>query len=104
MIKVGQIYKIDNDSTGVIYNYDEKLPYDNDDLSRCVDASLFFGWNGKDIQKAIDVAKDMNLGAHFISFLKCFEELKELLINGKRDEARKLLDEIYNSRKDIVRF
>ena len=27
MIKVGQIYKIDNDSTGVIYNYDEKLPY-----------------------------------------------------------------------------
>ena len=46
------------------------IPYDNDDLSRCVDASLFFGWNGKDIQKAIDVAKDMNLGAHFISFLK----------------------------------
>ena len=27
MIKVGQIYKIDNDSIGVIYNYDEKLPY-----------------------------------------------------------------------------
>lgn len=80
------------------------IPYDNDDLSRCVDASLFFGWNGKDIQKAIDTAKDMNLGAHFISFLKCFEELKELLINGKRDESRKLLDEIYNSRKDIVRF
>ena len=50
------------------------------------------------------VAKDMNLGAHFISFLKCFEELKELLINGKRDESRKMLDEIYNSRKDIVRF
>ena len=42
--------------------------------------------------------------ARRISFLKCFEELKELLINGKRDEARKLLDEIYNSRKDIVRF
>ena len=80
------------------------IPYDNDDLSRCVDASLFFGWNGKDIQKAIDVAKNMNLGAHFISFLKCFEKLKELLINGKRDGARKLLDEIYNSRKDIVRF
>ena len=33
-----------------------------------------------------------------------WEELKELLINGKRDEARKLLDEIYNSRKDIIRF
>ena len=33
-----------------------------------------------------------------------WEELKELLINGKRDEARKLLDEIYNSRKDIFRF
>ena len=53
---------------------------------------------------AIDVAKDMNLGAYFISFLKCFEELKELLINGKYDESSKLLDEIYNSRKDIVRF
>ena len=26
MIKVGQIYKIDND-IGIIYNYDEKLPY-----------------------------------------------------------------------------
>lgn len=80
------------------------IPYDNDDLSRCVDASLFFGWDGKDIQKAIDVAKDMNLGAHFISFLKCFEELKELLIKGKLDESRKLLDEIYNRRKDIVHF
>ena len=33
-----------------------------------------------------------------------WEELKELLINGKRDEARKLLDKIYNSRKDIVHF
>ena len=33
-----------------------------------------------------------------------WEELKELLINSKRNEARKLLDEIYNSRKDIVRF
>ena len=26
-IKVGQIYKIDNGDIGVIYNYDEKLPY-----------------------------------------------------------------------------
>ena len=33
-----------------------------------------------------------------------WEESKELLINGKRDEVRKMLDEIYNSRKDIVRF
>lgn len=80
------------------------IPYDNDDLSRCVDASLFFGWTGKDIQKAIDTAKDMDLGAYFISFLKCFQELKELLINGKREESRKLLDEIHDSRKDIIRF
>ena len=26
-IKVGQIYKIDNNDIGIIYNYDEKLPY-----------------------------------------------------------------------------
>ena len=25
--KVGQVYKIDNDDIGIIYNYDEKLPY-----------------------------------------------------------------------------
>lgn len=80
------------------------IPYDNDDLSRCVDASLFFSWTGTDIQKAIDTAKDMGLGAHFISFLKCFQELKELLISGKREESKKLLDEIHDSRKDIIRF
>ena len=26
-IKVGQIYKIDNNDIGIVYNYDEKLPY-----------------------------------------------------------------------------
>ena len=34
----------------------------------------------------------------------CDERIQKHLLNGKRDEARKLLDEIYNSRKDIVRF
>lgn len=80
------------------------IPYYNDDLSRCVDASLFFDWTDKDIQKAINTAKEMKMEEHFINFLKCFEKLKEFLINGKYEESRKLLDEIHESRKDIVRF
>lgn len=75
-------------------------PYDNDDLSRCVDAAIFFGWDNVDIKIAISTAKEKNLSKKIIAFLEKFPELKELFINEEYKETQKILDEINRGEND----
>lgn len=75
-------------------------PYDNDDLSRCVDAAIFFGWDNVDIKIAISVAKEINLPQRIITFLEKFPELKELFIMKEYKKTQKILDEINRGKND----
>lgn len=62
------------------------IPYDIDDFSRIDNAYTCFGWDEKDIEKAKETAKELNLPRKFENFLARFYEFKDCYEDNDNDE------------------
>ena len=62
------------------------IPHDVDDFSRIDNAYTCFGWNEKDIEKAKETAKKLNLPRKFEKFLDRFYEFKDYYEDNDYDE------------------